>query len=227
MIRLTDTTSIFNNSTNSLPSGAPGCIVGFELLRHYFFCVECCWPLFVFSLFCLFSLNHCILRLHWLLPSDYPCYLQTLPIEDDGKKSQTICSHEIGIETRCSGGVSISIFINDSCGECLISNNSNTTDAISWAGTAFPSGAPEFNPGFSKVRATWSLVLCVIFCKSLFVLFRLAIVLSALLLFTDADYPFGIYKLFFKCKLAGILKFILETCLQSVDTLGFHINQET
>jgi hypothetical protein len=61
----------------------------------------------------------------------------------------------------------------------------------------------------------------------LFVLFRLAIVLSALLRFTDADYPFGIYKFFFKCKLAGILKFILETCLQSVETLGFHINQET
>jgi hypothetical protein len=61
----------------------------------------------------------------------------------------------------------------------------------------------------------------------LFVLFRLAIVLSALLRFTDVDYPFGIYKLFFKCKLAGILKFILETCLQSVETLGFHIYQET
>jgi hypothetical protein len=38
---------------------------------------------------------------------------------------------ESGIETRCSGGVSNAIFINDSCGECLISNYSNTTDAIS------------------------------------------------------------------------------------------------
>ena len=96
----------------------------------------------------LFSLNHCILCLHWLLPSDYPCYLQTLPTEDDRKISQTICSHESGIETRCSGGVSISIFINDSCGECLISKNSNTMDAISWAGTAFPFGASEFTPCF-------------------------------------------------------------------------------
>jgi hypothetical protein len=76
------------------------------------------------------------------------------------------------------------------------------------------------------VRIAQSLVFCVEFCKSLFVLFRLAIVLSVLR-FTDADYPFGIYKLFFKCKLAGILKFILETCLQAVETLGFHINQET
>ena len=194
----------------------------FRVAPSLVLCVECCWPLFAFSLFCLFSLSHCILRLHWLLPSDYQCYLQTLPIEDDRKKSQTICSHESGIETRCSGGVSISIFINDSCGECLISNYSNTTDAIRWAGTAFPAGAPEFNPCFRGVRAPWSLVLCVIFYRSLFVLFRLA-----LLRFTDADYPFGIYKLFFKCKLADILKFILETCLQSVETLGFHINQET
>ena len=34
------------------------------------------------------------------------------------------------------------------------------------------------------------------FCRSLFVLFNLAIVLSVLLRFTDSDYPFGIFKLF-------------------------------
>jgi hypothetical protein len=34
------------------------------------------------------------------------------------------------------------------------------------------------------------------FCRSLFVLFPLAIVLSVLLRFTDSDYPFGIFKLF-------------------------------
>jgi hypothetical protein len=34
------------------------------------------------------------------------------------------------------------------------------------------------------------------FCRSLFVLFRLAIVLSVLLRFTDSDYPFGIFKFF-------------------------------
>ena len=37
-------------------------------------------------------------------------------------------------------------------------------------GTAHHSGAPEFTPGFSGVRVTRSLVLCVMFCRSLFVL---------------------------------------------------------
>jgi hypothetical protein len=37
------------------------------------------------------------------------------------------------------------------------------TSATSGAGTAFPSGAPEFNPVFSGVRVTRSLVLCVCF----------------------------------------------------------------
>ena len=44
----------------------------------------------------------------------------------------------------------------------------------------------------SGVRVTRSLVLCVIFCRSFFVL--LAIVLFVLR-FTDSDYPFGIFKL--------------------------------
>jgi hypothetical protein len=34
------------------------------------------------------------------------------------------------------------------------------------------------------------------FCRSLFVLFLLAIVLSVLLRYTDSDYPVGIFKLF-------------------------------
>jgi hypothetical protein len=49
-------------------------------------------------------------------------------------------------------------------------------------------------PVFRGVRVTQSLALCVMFCRSLFVL--LAIVLSILLRFTDSDYPFGIFKLF-------------------------------
>ena len=51
---------------------------------------------------------------------------------------------------------------------------------------------------FSGVRVTRSLVVYVCFvdrCLS-FVLFRLAIVLSVLLRYTDYDYPFGIIKLF-------------------------------
>jgi hypothetical protein len=61
--------------------------------------------------------------------------------------------------------------------------------------TAYPSRAPEFTQVFSEVRVTRSLVLCVLFCRSLFVLFLLVIV-SSVLRFTDSDYPFGIFKLF-------------------------------
>jgi hypothetical protein len=53
-------------------------------------------------------------------------------------------------------------------------------------------------PVFSGVRVTRSLVLYVMFCRSLFVLFLLAFVLSVLLRFTDSDDPFGIFKLFLK-----------------------------
>ena len=45
-------------------------------------------------------------------------------------------------------------------------------------------------PVFSGVRVTRSLVLCVCFFKSLFVLFLLAIVLSFFLRYTDSHYPF-------------------------------------
>ena len=51
-------------------------------------------------------------------------------------------------------------------------------------------------PVFSGVCFTRSLVLCVMFCRSLFVLFLLAIMLSVHLRFTDSDYHFGIFKLF-------------------------------
>ena len=50
---------------------------------------------------------------------------------------------------------------------------------------------------FSEVRVTRSLVLCVMFCGSLFVLFLLPIVLSVLR-FTDSDYLLSIFKLSFK-----------------------------
>jgi hypothetical protein len=48
--------------------------------------------------------------------------------------------------------------------------------------TAYTSESPEFTSVFSGVRVTRSLVLCV-FCRSLFILFLLAIVLSVLLSF--------------------------------------------
>ena len=54
---------------------------------------------------------------------------------------------------------------------------------------------------FNGVRVTRSLVFCVVFCRSLIALlplFLLTIVLCVLHRFTDSDYPFGIFKLFFK-----------------------------
>ena len=68
--------------------------------------------------------------------------------------------------------------------------------ATSGAGTSYPLGAPEFTHCFSGERVTRSLVM---FCRSLFDIFLLAIVLFGLR-FTDSDYPFGIFKLFLNTK---------------------------
>ena len=74
----------------------------------------------------------------------------------------------------------------------------NTTDATSGAGTAYPSRALEFTPGFGGDLAVQSLVFSVVLCTSLFVFcsFSLAILLSVLLRVTDFDYFFGIFNLF-------------------------------
>ena len=65
----------------------------------------------------------------------------------------------------------------------------------SWSSTTGATGgAPKFIPSFNGVRVVRSLVFCVMFCRSLFVLFSLTIVLSVLQ-FTDSDYPFGFFKL--------------------------------
>ena len=47
---------------------------------------------------------------------------------------------------------------------------------------------------FSEVRVVQFLVFGVVFCRLLFVLFRLTIALSNRLRFADSDYPFGIFK---------------------------------
>ena len=60
---------------------------------------------------------------------------------------------------------------------------------------------------YSGVCVTRSLM-C-IFCRSLFVLFLLAIVLSVLLRLTDSDYPFGIFKLFLWCAYITLKNFIM------------------
>ena len=86
------------------------------------------------------------------------------------------------------------------CNNTFVSFTRNTTGVISGAGTACPSEAHEFIPGFSAVPVARSLLFSVVFCRSLFVLmsvFLFTIVLFAHLQFTDTDYLFGIFKLFF------------------------------
>ena len=64
---------------------------------------------------------------------------------------------------------------------------------ICGAGTAYPREHLSSPPVLSGVRVSQSLVFCVVFCKSLFVLFLsvgYAITLSVPLQFTASDYPF-------------------------------------
>jgi hypothetical protein len=71
--------------------------------------------------------------------------------------------------------------------------------ATSGAGTAYPSGAPEFTPGFQWGSCYSIFSFICMFWWSLFVLlpfFFLAIVFSVLPRFTDSDYPFVIVKHF-------------------------------
>jgi hypothetical protein len=74
----------------------------------------------------------------------------------------------------------------------------NTLGATSGAGTAYPSGAPEFTPDFFGVHVTRSLVLYVCFVDHYFSFFFWPFVLSVLR-FTESDYPFGIFKLMILC----------------------------
>ena len=72
------------------------------------------------------------------------------------------------------------------------------TDAAGGVGAACRSGAPGFAPGFWWGSCCSIFGFECVFCGSLFVLlsfFLLAIVLFVFR-FTDADYPFGIFKLF-------------------------------
>ena len=63
----------------------------------------------------------------------------------------------------------------------------------SGAGSAYPSGSPDFTPCFSGIRFTRSLVLCVCFVDHCLSFWPLCCLLG----FTDSDYLFGIFKLFF------------------------------
>ena len=56
-------------------------------------------------------------------------------------------------------------------------NKSNTTGSTYGAGTAYDSGAHELTQFFNPVRGIRSLIFCVLFCRPLFVLCVLAVVL--------------------------------------------------
>ena len=58
----------------------------------------------------------------------------------------------------------------------LVSCTSSTMGATCGAETANPCGAHDFTPAFSGVRVSRSSVFCIMFCRSLFVLFLLVIV---------------------------------------------------
>jgi len=73
-----------------------------------------------------------------------------------------------------------------------VCNKSNTMGAICEAGTPYHSGGHEFTPGFWWVLVARSLLFCIMFCVSLFVVFILVIVLPVLR-FAFSDYSFGIF----------------------------------
>jgi hypothetical protein len=82
-------------------------------------------------------------------------------------------------------------------------------------------------PGFCRVRVALSFVLCVIFCRSLFVLFLLffAIVLSVLQ-FTVSDYLFSIFNMFllfhFSVPCLSCNMFVFFT-LENISLLSNHL----
>ena len=90
------------------------------------------------------------------------------------------------------------------CSVCLNDNPSyrlicNTTGATSRSGSAYSARPHQFTPCFSGVRVSWSLVFCVMFYRSLFVLclFSFVNVLSVLQRFITSDYPFDFSSFIF------------------------------
>jgi hypothetical protein len=77
-----------------------------------------------------------------------------------------------------------------------------TTGATSGGETAYPAGAPELTPATRVLLDL--LVFCVVFCRSLFVLFLLVIVLSVLR-FTYSDYSVHAFVHLIGCTLVCVL----------------------
>jgi hypothetical protein len=76
------------------------------------------------------------------------------------------------------------------------------TDLIS-SNSSYPSKASELNPGFCGVHGAWSLVFCVVFCRSLFLFFFCLLcflfldlrILITPLVSPNSSYPFRASKL--------------------------------
>ena len=130
----------------------------------------------------------------------------------------------------------------------------HTTGATIGAGTAHPSGAPEFTPCFSGFRVTRSLALYVCFvdcclsfftfsfvhcvvcpslllffcplcCLSSFTFFLLSTVLSVLR-FTDSDFPFGVFKLFLPLT-SYQTKFLRKSLVVAKSTTILNLSRQT
>ena len=112
------------------------------------------------------------------------------------KTSQNVIFKEDGgLWVNCVFDISYCCFIRWSLKFAFLGNSSV------WVYNAWNSRGKQLHSRIISLRGEdWSIKLVV--CP--FVLFLLAIALSVLLRYTDSDYPFGIFKLFF------LLKFLLQ-----------------
>ena len=82
---------------------------------------------------------------------------------------------------------------------------SNTTGTTIGTGTVFSSGTHEFTPVFSRVHVTRSLVLCVMFCRSLFVL--LSFVFWHYVVCSSSIYGYWLPFWYLQSLLGGVLSY--------------------
>ena len=97
----------------------------------------------------------------------------------------------------------------------FLSVNINTTGDTSGAGSVYSSELSRVQPDLSGILVVQSIVYCVGFCRSLFVLFLLPIVLSDLRL-TASNYPFVLFN--FSCHCVFVM-----TCSIFIDVFCFHL----
>ena len=101
-----------------------------------------------------------------------------------------------------------------------VCNHSNMTGATCRTGTDYTSVARFLN----EIQVDLSLVFCVMFCRLVFVLCLLVIVLSVLRL-PASNYPFGIFKLFFTIAVQMVEKSSILMTLYEMDFLLYVTEQ--